>query len=69
MADKKTQIEKFREAARAHEADESEDAFNASLKAIATNKNVGPAMERLAEELGQTDPKWTKGGKRKASLE
>jgi hypothetical protein len=34
----KTQVEKFRDAARAHEADESEGAFNAALKAIATNK-------------------------------
>ncbi len=35
---KKTQIQKFREAARAHEADESEERFDATLKGLATHK-------------------------------
>lgn len=51
------QIQKFRDAAREHEADESEDAFNAALKAVATGKNVTPAIERLADELGQNGEK------------
>lgn len=49
----KSQIEKFRQAARDHDANESEDAFNAALKAIATSKDIGPATERLAPELGR----------------
>ena len=32
------QIEKFREAARKHEADESEENFDATLRSIATHK-------------------------------
>ena len=35
MAKKKSQVEKFKEAAREAGADESEDAFNATLKNVA----------------------------------
>jgi hypothetical protein len=35
---KKSQIQKFRETARALEADESEDRFSATLKAMARHK-------------------------------
>jgi hypothetical protein len=35
---KKTQIQKFREAARAHDADESEERFDARLKDLAKAK-------------------------------
>jgi hypothetical protein len=64
-SDTKSQIEKFRDAARKQAANENEDAFDAALRAITTGKGIGPATERLAEELGQTDPSWTKHGKRK----
>jgi len=35
MAKRKSQVEKFREAAREAETDDSEDAFNATLKDLA----------------------------------
>ena len=53
-----SQLAKFKEAAREHGADESEDTFNSALKAIAIKKGVPEALERLADDLGQNDPKF-----------
>jgi hypothetical protein len=41
---KKTQVQKFREAARAHEADEDEGKFNDALKRVA--KSPPPKSEK-----------------------
>ena len=63
MTKPKSQVQKFKDAAREQAANESEDAFNAALKAVATKKNVTPAIERLADEIGQNGaPKKKLGG-------
>ena len=43
---KKSQIRQFREAARAHEADEDESKFNATLKKVARHKPVADPMPK-----------------------
>lgn len=68
---KKSQIDKFREAARAVETDGDEDKFNAALRKVskADPEKVKKALERgetdsLAKDLGQTDDDvWHKGRK------
>jgi hypothetical protein len=50
---KKPQIEKFRETARAHEADEDEEKFNAALRKIAAGKPG--ALEELANQLEKSN--------------
>jgi hypothetical protein len=57
MAKPKSQIAKFRDAARAHEADESEGTFNTALKAVATKRNAPEAKEKLAEHVESGKPK------------
>jgi hypothetical protein len=52
---RKSQIDKFRETARALETNEDENAFNVAVRAVVT----------LADDLGQNDPNWTKDGKPK----
>lgn len=49
MARKKSQVDKFKEAARQAGADESEDAFNATLKNVAKSP-------REAKEMGRNTP-------------
>ena len=70
---KKSQIDKFREAARAVETDDDEDKFNAALRKVASSKpdpaKVKKAMDEgdlnaLAKDLGQTqEDVWHKGKK------
>jgi hypothetical protein len=50
---KKTQIQKFREAARAAGTDDSEERFNATLKSLANSKRQAKAHEG---KPGQNDP-------------
>ncbi len=50
----KSQIDKFKEAARALETDEDEAKFNAALRKVAKADPKG--LGELAEMLGQTDP-------------
>jgi hypothetical protein len=65
---KKSQIDKFRETARAAEASEDEEVFNSALRKVAKAdpKKVKEALDKgdmdaLAEELGQTEPdRWHK---------
>ncbi len=45
MAKPKSQIQKFRDAARKFEADESEERFNATLKGLAKNPREAEAGE------------------------
>jgi hypothetical protein len=66
---KPTQIQKFREAARAMGCDESEDNFKDALRMVAKHKPVAPEneladlieksrpadMERIAKKIGNTD--------------
>jgi hypothetical protein len=49
MAKKKSQVEKFREAAREAGTDESEERFNATLKDLAKSP-------REAKQIGQNEP-------------
>ena len=51
---KKSQIDKFKEAAIALETDEDEAKFNATLRKVA--KGNPKATDELAEMLGQKDP-------------
>ena len=44
MAKKKSQVEKFRDAAREAGTDDSEDAFNAMLKGLAKHLEFSPAI-------------------------
>jgi hypothetical protein len=65
---KKSQVQKFRDAARAANADGSEERFNATLKDLAKSPREakaleGETLEDLADELGQNDPTAPKGGK------
>jgi hypothetical protein len=62
MARKKSQVEKFREAAREAEADQSEDAFNATLKTLAKAPRKGgqqgsPSSAEEAEADASPHPK------------
>jgi hypothetical protein len=65
---KKSQVQKFRETARAVEASEDEEVFNSALRRVAKAdpKKVKEALDKgdvdaLAEELGQTDAdRWHK---------
>jgi hypothetical protein len=50
MASKKSQVEKFREAAKEAETDDSEERFNATLKGLAK-------APRETKETEQNDPK------------
>lgn len=53
---KKSQIDKFRETARAHEADANEDKFAAALRKVAAHKPAPKALDELAEMIGQKTP-------------
>jgi hypothetical protein len=53
---KKSQIDKFRETARALETDESEDKFDATLRKVAAAKPDPRALDELADIVGQKDP-------------
>jgi hypothetical protein len=53
---KKSQIDKFRETARALETNESEDKFAAALRKVAAHKTNPKALGALAEMIGQKDP-------------
>ncbi len=52
---KKSQIDKFRDAAKAVEADDNEANFDAALRKIA--KGDPRALDEVAEKIGQKDPK------------
>jgi hypothetical protein len=54
MAMTKSQIEKFRDAAKAVEADDNEANFDAALRKIA--KGDPKALDEMAEKIGQKDP-------------
>jgi hypothetical protein len=54
MTKSKSQIDKFRETARALETDEDEAKFNAALQKVA--KGDPKALDEMADKLGQTDP-------------
>jgi hypothetical protein len=47
---KKTQIEKFRETARALESDEDEDKFDAALRRVATHRDSGDRESKKPSE-------------------
>ena len=53
---KKSQIDKFRETARALKTDEREDKFDAALRKVATHKPGSPALDKLAGMIGRKDP-------------
>jgi hypothetical protein len=53
---KKTQIQKFREAARAHEADESEERFDAALKGLAKAKPGSKAGTQRKNDRDNAKP-------------
>ncbi len=54
MAKSESQIDKFKETARALETDEDEGKFDAALKKVA--KGDPKALDELAGALGQKDP-------------
>jgi hypothetical protein len=47
---KKSQIDKFREAARAHEADENEDKFNDALRTVTKHRPPEPQAPRKTNQ-------------------
>ncbi len=58
---KKSQVQKFREAARKAGTDESEERFNATLEHLAKTRREaealkGETLDDLPGELGQNDP-------------
>jgi hypothetical protein len=59
MTSRKSQIDKFREAAREHGADFDESKFDQALRKIASKdaKEQSEALKDLADQIGQTDAK------------
>lgn len=53
---KKSQIDKFRETARALKTDEREDKFDAALRKVAGHKPDPKVLDELADRVGQKDP-------------
>ncbi len=50
-----SQVNRFRETARALGCDEDENRFNAALRTLVKNPNNKKALDTIAEELGQNE--------------